>query len=121
MARASWILCGVSRVPGRQEQLAGLFVVVGATLVFAPVIWFLERWSQAVARDPADAPGARWLGEHLEAHPYLTAGALLLGVALSNGLVMLLLVGVAKRLAAPRLTQRARPLVSESREEYSGN
>jgi preprotein translocase subunit SecE len=29
------------RRPGRQERLAGLFVVVGVTFVFAPVIWLL--------------------------------------------------------------------------------
>ena len=99
------ISCGMRRVPDRQERLTGLFVVVGATLVFAPVVWILQRWSGAVARDPADAWGARWLGEHLSAHPYLTGGALLLCLVLSSGLVMLMVVYAAKRLAA-RLTDR---------------
>jgi hypothetical protein len=97
----------MSRVPNRQEQFAGLFVVLGAAVVFGPVIWLLERWREAVARDPASAWGARWLGEQLSAHPYLTGGALLLAVALASGLVMLILVSLAKRLAA-RLTVRAR-------------
>jgi hypothetical protein len=94
-------------VPDRQERLAGLFVALGAAVVFGPVIWLLERWREAVARDPASAWGARWLGEQLSAHPYLTGGALLLVVAFPSGLVMLILVSVAKRLAA-RLTGRAR-------------
>jgi hypothetical protein len=101
---------------GRQEQLAGLFVVVGATVVFAPVSWLLRRWSLAVARDPADAFAARWLGEHLSAHPHLTGAALLLGVMLSGGLIMLILVSVAKRLAA-RLTNGARWRQAGSREQ----
>jgi len=75
-------------------------VVIGATLVFAPLVWLLQRWSETVARNPADAWGARWLGEHLSAHPYLTGAALLFGVLLSSGLVMLVVVLVAKRLAA---------------------
>ena len=87
-------------VPGRQERLAGLFVVVGSTIVFAPAIWLLQRWSEAVAHDPADAWGARWLGEHLTAHPYLTAGVVFLSVLLSSGTVMLMIVWAAKRLAA---------------------
>ena len=87
-------------VPGRQERLAGLFVVVGSTIVFAPAIWLLQRWSEAVARDPADAWGARWLGEHLTAHPYLTAGVVFLSILLSSGTVMLMIVWAAKRLAA---------------------
>jgi hypothetical protein len=91
----------------RQEQFAGIFVVLGAALVFGPLIWLLERWREAVARDPASAWGAPWLGEHLSAHPYLTVGALLLFVTLSSGLVMLMLLGVSKWLAA-RLTDRAR-------------
>jgi hypothetical protein len=99
------ISCGMRRVPERQEILTGLFVVVGATLVFAPAVWVLQRWSGAVARDPADAWGARWLGERLSAHPYLTGGALLLCLVLSSGLVMLMVVYAAKRLAA-RLTDR---------------
>jgi hypothetical protein len=93
------------RVPDRQERLAGLFVVVGATIVFAPVVWVLQRWSGAVARDPMEAWGARWLVEHLSAHPYLTGVALLLGVVLYSGIVMLIVVYAAKRLAA-RLTDR---------------
>jgi hypothetical protein len=106
-------------VPGRQERLAGLFVVVGAAIVFAPAIWLLQRWSEAVARDPADAWGARWLGEHLTAHPYLTAGVVLLSIVLSGGMVMLILVSLAKRLAA-RLTDRGQPPASGSREKDSG-
>jgi hypothetical protein len=105
--------------PDSQERLAGLFVVIGSAIVFAPVVWLLQRWSHAVARDPADAWGARWLGEHLAAHPYLTVGVLLLGVALSSGVLMLLIVRVAKRLAA-RLTGRGGSSVSESRDEDSG-
>ena len=85
---------------GRQERLAGLFVVVGSTIVFAPAIWLLQRWSEAVAHDPADAWGARWLGEHLTAHPYLTAGVVFLSILLSSGTVMLMIVWAAKRLAA---------------------
>jgi hypothetical protein len=106
-------------VPGRQERLAGLFVVVGAAIVFAPAIWLLQRWSEAVARDPADAWGARWLGEHLTAHPYLTAGVVLLSIVLSSGIVMLVLVSLAKRLAA-RLTDRGQPPASGSRGKDSG-
>ena len=87
-------------VPGRQERLAGLFVVVGSTIVFGPAIWLLQRWSEAVAHDPADAWGARWLGEHLTAHPYLTAGVVFLSILLSSGSVMLMIVWAAKRLAA---------------------
>ena len=87
------------RRPGKQERLAGLFVVIGATFVFAPAIWLVQRWSEAVARDPADAWGARWLGENLTAHPYLTAVVLLLGIMLSGGVVMLIIVRVAERLA----------------------
>jgi hypothetical protein len=90
----------VRRRPGKQERLAGLLVVLGAAIVFAPAIWLLQRWSEAVARDPADAWGARWLGEHLTAHPYLTAGVVILGILLSSGVVMLILVSLAKRLAA---------------------
>jgi hypothetical protein len=90
----------VRRRPGKQERLAGLLVVLGAAIVFAPANWLLQRWSQAVARDPADAWGARWLGEHLTAHPYLTAGVVILGILLSSGVVMLILVSLAKRLAA---------------------
>jgi hypothetical protein len=106
-------------VPGRQERLAGLFVVIGSIIVFAPVVWLLQRWSEAVARDPADAWGARWLGEHLTAHPYLTAGVVLLSLVLSSGTVMLILVSLAKRLAA-RLTDRGRPPASGSGEKDSG-
>ena len=87
-------------VPGRQERLAGLFVVVGSTIVFAPAIWLLQRWSEAVAHDPADAWGVRWLGEHLTAHQYLTAGVVFLSILLSSGTVMLMIVWAAKRLAA---------------------
>ena len=103
-------------VPGRQERLAGLFVVVGSAIVFAAAIWLLQRWGEAVAQDPADAWGARWLGEHLTAHPYLTAGILLLGVVLSSGMFMLIIVRVAKRLAA-WLTGRGQLPVSEDRED----
>ena len=93
------------RVPDREERLASLFMVVGSTIVCAPLIWVLQRWSVAVARDPVDAWGARWLGEHLSVHPYLTGGVLLLGMVLSSGIVMLIVVYAAKRLAA-RLTDR---------------
>ena len=95
-------------VPGRQERLAGLFVVVGSAIVFAPAIWLLQRWSEAAAQGPADAWGARWLGEHVTAHPYLTAGVVFLGIVLSSGTVMLILVSLAKWLAA-RLIDRGRP------------
>jgi hypothetical protein len=106
-------------VPGRQERLAGLFVVVGSAIVFAAAIWLLQRWGEAVAQDPADAWGARWLGEHVTAHPYLTAGVVFLGIVLSSGTVMLILVSLAKRLAA-RLTDRGRPPASGTREKDSG-
>jgi hypothetical protein len=106
-------------VPGRQERLAGLLVVVGAAIVFAPAIWLLQRWSETVARDPADAWGARWLGEHLTAHPYLTAGVVLLSTVLSSGIFMLVLVSLAKRLVA-WLTDRGQPPASGSREKDSG-
>src|ERR687898_503387 len=96
------------RVPDRQERLAGLFVVVGATIVFGPVVWALQRWGTTVARDPMEAWGARWLGEHLSAHPYLTGSVVLLGVVIFSGLVMLMVVLTAKRLAA-RLADRGRP------------
>jgi hypothetical protein len=93
------------RVPDRQERLAGLFVVVGSTIVFGPVVWALQRWGTTVARDPMEAWGARWLVEHLSVHPYLTGIALLVGVVLSSGIVMLIVVYAAKLLAA-RLTDR---------------
>jgi hypothetical protein len=93
------------RVPDREERLAGLFVVVGSTIVFGPAIWALQRWGATVARSPANAWGARWLVERLSAHPYPTSVALLLGVALCSGIVMLIVVYAAKRLAA-RLTDR---------------
>ena len=93
------------RARDRQEKIAGLFVVLGAAMVFGPVIWFLGRWREAIVSDPGSAWGARWLGEQLSAHPYLTVGVLLLGVALWGGLVMLALIHVAKRLAA-RLANR---------------
>ena len=96
-------------VPGRQERLAGLFVVVGSTIVFAPAIWLLQRWSEAVAHDPADVWGARWLGEHLTAHPYLTAGVVFLSILLSSGTVMLMIVWAAKRLAAWHAGRRQPP------------
>jgi hypothetical protein len=100
----------------RRDRLAGLFVVVGATIVFAPAIWFVQRWSEAVARDPSDAWGAPWLGENLTAHPYLTAGVLLLGVMLSSGVIMLIIVRVAKRLAA-RVTGRGQSPASGGHED----
>ena len=90
----------MGRLPARQERLAALLTVFGAAGVFGPVVWLLVRWREALARDPASAWGAQWLGERLSAHPYLTAGALLLEVALSGGLVVLVLFAVAKRLAA---------------------
>jgi hypothetical protein len=93
------------RALDKQERLTGLFVVIGATLVSVPVVWLSQRWSEAVARHPADAWGARWLVERLSAHPYLTGVALLLGVALCSGIAMLIVVYAAKRLAA-RLTDR---------------
>src|SRR5918997_3391614 len=93
------------RAPDRQDRITALFVVLGATLVFGPAIWLIGRWREAVARDPGSAWGARWLGEELSAHPYLTVTVLLLGAALWGGLVMLILVSVAKRLAA-RLADR---------------
>src|ERR671911_2845259 len=101
-------------VPGRQERLAGLFVVVGSAIVFAPTIWLLQRWSEAVAHDPADVWGARWLGEHLTAHPYLTAGVVFLSIVLASGVVMLILVSFAKWLAA-RLAGRRQQSASLSR------
>jgi len=97
----------MGRLPDRQERLAALLTVFGAAVVFGPLVWLLGWWREALTRDPASAWGARWLGERLSAHPYLTAGALLLGVAVSCGLVMLVLFTVAKRLAA-RLAGRAR-------------
>jgi hypothetical protein len=97
----------MGRIPDRQERLAALLVVLGAAVVFGPVVWHLERWREALAREPAGARGAEWLGERLSAHPYLTAGALLLGVALAGGLVVLILFAVARRLAA-RLAGRSR-------------
>ena len=106
-------------VRGRQERLAGLFVVVGSAIVFAPTIWLLQRWSEAVAHDPADVWGAWWLGEHLTAHPYLTAGVVFLSIVLSSGMVVLILVSLAKRLAA-RLTDPGRPSTSGSHEKDSG-
>jgi hypothetical protein len=93
------------RVPDRREQVTGLLVLLGAAVVFGPALWLLGRWREVVARDPGSAWGARWLGEQLSAHPYLTIGLLLLGAALWGGLVMLILVSVAKRLAA-RLADR---------------
>lgn len=80
----------MGRSPDGQGRLAAILVVFGAAVVFAPVVWLLERWRGALARDPASAWGAEWLGERLSAHPYLTAGALLFGVTLAGGLVMLL-------------------------------
>ncbi len=97
----------MGRSPDGQGRLAAILVVFGAAVVFAPVVWLLERWRGALARDPASAWGAQWLAERLSAHPYLTGGALLLGVALSSGLVMVVLFTVARRLAA-RLAGRAR-------------
>jgi hypothetical protein len=84
--------------------------------VFAPAIWLLQRWSEAVARDPADARGARWLGELLTAHPYLRAGVVFLGIVFSSGVVMLILVSLAIRLAA-RLAGRRQQSASGSRGE----
>ncbi len=95
------------RAPDRQDRITALFVVLGAALVFGPAIWLIGRWREAVVRDPGGAWGTRWLGEQLSAHPYLTVGVLLLGGALASGLVMLILVSVAKRLAT-RLSDRAR-------------
>ena len=94
-------------VPNKQERLAALFVVFGGAIVFGPIVWLVGRWREAAVRDPASAPGAQWLGERLTAHPYLTAGTLFIGMALCSGLVMLMLVALAKQLAA-RLSSRAR-------------
>ena len=88
--------------------------------MYAPAIWFVQRWSESAVRDPANAWGARWLGEHLSAHPYLTGGALLLGLVLSSGLVMLMVVYAAKWLAA-RLVGHGRSPVLEDRENSSDN
>ena len=77
------------RVPDREERLAGLFVVVGSTIVFEPVIWASQRWGTTVARDPAVTWDARWLVERPSAHPYLTDVVLHLGVVLRSGIVML--------------------------------
>jgi hypothetical protein len=55
----------------------------------------------------------------LTAHPYLTAGVVFLSIVLSSGMVMLILVSLAKRLAA-RLTDRGQPPASGSREKDSG-
>ena len=98
----------MGRLPDGQGRLAAILVVFGAAVVFAPVVWLLERWRGALARDPASAWGAEWLGERLSANAYLTAGALLLGAALSGGLVVLVLFLVAGRLGA-RLAGRALP------------
>ena len=107
------------RRPNRQERVAGLFVVIGSAIVFTPVIWLLQHWSEVVVRDPEDAWGARWIVEHLTPHPYLTAGAVLFGIVLSSGVIMLLIVRVAKRLAA-RFADRGRTSVSGGREEDLG-
>jgi hypothetical protein len=101
------MLQGMRRVTDRQERLAALFLVLGSAIEFGPVVWLVERWLDALARDPGGPWGARWIGERLSNHPYLTGGALLLGVALAGGLVMLVLFTVAKRLAA-RYAGRAR-------------
>jgi hypothetical protein len=53
------------------------------------------------------------------AHPYLTAGIVFLGIVLSSGTVMLILVSLAKWLAA-RLIDRGRPPASGSHEKDSG-
>jgi hypothetical protein len=95
------------RAPNTNDQLAALFVVLGSVMVFGPAVWLLERWGGALSRDPATAWGAKWLGERLTAHPYLTFGVLLLGVLLAGGLVMFLVVLAAKRLAL-RFTDRER-------------
>jgi hypothetical protein len=88
------------RVPDREERLSGLFVVVGSTIVFGPIIWALQRWGATVARDPANAWGARWPVARLSAHPDLTGVALLLGAVLCSGIAMLTVAYAAKRLAA---------------------
>jgi hypothetical protein len=81
-------------------------VVLGAAIVFGPVVWLLGRWREAAVHDPASAWGAQWLSEQLSSHPYVTGGTILFGMALSSGLVMLILVIAAKQLAA-RLTNRS--------------
>jgi hypothetical protein len=42
-------------VANRQQQLAGLFVVLGVSILFGPVIWLLERWREAITYDPTSA------------------------------------------------------------------
>ena len=96
------------RAQNGRERLTGLFVVLGATIMFGPIVLLFERWREAFACDPESSWSVPWLREQLMAHPYLTLCALLLGVAFASGLVMLVLVGVAKRLAA-HLTHRKRP------------
>jgi hypothetical protein len=110
------------RRPDRQERLAGLFVVVGCALVFAPAIWLLQRWSEAVARDPADAWGARWLGEQVTDHPYLTAGVIFLSTVLSSGMIMLIMVSLAKgwRPGSPTVGGHRRREVTRTIPELEG-
>jgi hypothetical protein len=108
----------IRRASDGEQRLAGLFVVIGATFVFGPIVWLLEAWSASVARDPAGTWGAPWLGERLSAHPYLTGGALILGATFSSGLVMMVLVGAARRLAT-RLTERPRLREAEQLERPS--
>src|SRR5215218_9269862 len=79
-----------ARGTGQTGTTRRLFVVVGSAIVFTPAIWLLQRWTEAVAHDPADAWGARWLGEHLTAHPYLTAGVGFFSIVLSSGMVLLI-------------------------------
>jgi hypothetical protein len=98
----------VRRAPNGRERLTGLFVVLGATIMFGPIVVLLEWWREVFARDLKSSWSVPWLSEQLMAHPYLTLGALLLDVAVASVLVMLVLVGVAKRLAA-HLTHRKRP------------
>ena len=80
------------RVSNRQEHLTGLFVVLGAIIVFAPLIWLLNAWLEALARDPDSASwGAQWLDTQLSTHPYHPYPMLVvlfLGVALLGGLVI---------------------------------
>ncbi len=96
-------------MPNRQERLTGLFVVLGGAIVFGPIVLLLERWREVISRDPASAWGGQWLSERLSAQPYLTLGTLLLGMAVLSALVMVALVGVAKRLAARFTSRTPRP------------
>ena len=108
----------MTRRPADLALDALTWLVVAAFV--APVVWLVQRWSVAVARDPAGVWGANWLVERLSVHPYLTGGALLLGLVLFSGLAMLMVVYAAKRLAG-RLVGRGRSPVPRDRENSSGS